>query len=156
MDKIAKIFGGALLCGICFTMLFTLVFHSADGNGNEGILKMVGSKFGGMWSDESTEGFRVYETEAAKEFPQITYAAAGALGVGVYELGTVVKAYDYMGNPVQVKISSMTLPDGTEKKGLEKTTQLTFQSPGIYVLKLKAKDNWNRESIKEVKIPVNN
>lgn len=155
MKKIIKVLGGATLCGICLSMMLILVFHTTDADENEGMLEIVGADFEGLWTDNSTAGFDTYEEEAAKQFPEISYKTAAALGVGVYELDMVVTAHDHMGNPVRVKVSSMALPDGTEITGLDEVSQLTFQMPGIYVLKLKARDSWNRESVKEVEIPVN-
>lgn len=155
MERIAKIYGAALLYGVCLVATLLMVFHSASENGNESMLERMGEKISVAWSKDSAGGFDTYQAESGESFPDIEYQAAGALPTGTYELEEVVKAFDGAGNLLDCEVCSIRYPDGTKRAELTQASLLTFEKAGVYELELKAKDADNRKIIKCIKIPVN-
>ena len=156
MKEIVKMYGGAVISGIVILLLFLLLFHTVtDDAGNRGIFSIAGACLPDGGSERTGSEFGVYGAEAEKEFPEIRYMGPGAVSVGTYDLVTLIGAEDYAGGAAPFRLLRMEAPDGTEIAGAEGMTAVSFPAPGIYTLEIRAKDGWNREQVKRIRIPVN-
>lgn len=156
MKQIVRIYGGAVISGLVISLLFVFLFSGIrDDSGNTGFFKILGADLPGRVIERNGSSFEAYADETEREFPVIMYAASGTLTVGTYTVNDLVKAVDYTGSLLQVELLSMTSPDGMEWTDAALLTDISFLSPGIYAVRASAKDNWNRETVREVYIPVN-
>lgn len=154
MEHVVKMFGGAALCMIVVVMAWSLVYHVQDDAGNEGVLQMIGAQVGGWGSVIAGEAFDNLKSESAKEYPVINCLQTQSLAPGVYQLGALVGANDYAGNPlgISVKIRQPGMVDWDEYTGED---TVSFEQRGIYTLKVETKDAYGRRSVSQIEFPVN-
>lgn len=151
MEQIAKMFGGAFMVGICFVAMLMLVYGTAE---KEGLLKIGGTLIKSEWEEDSRDGFVAYQEQSKQELPEVTYAKEGALVVGTYTLLDLLTVSD-SGETAELKLLSVTEPDGNMREDLEGASEITFSSGGVYQLSVQLKDEGNRTVVKRIQIPVN-
>lgn len=158
MEQISKLYGNFLLEATAFALLLVLLFAGlADNEGNRGILTMIGKQVSKEENAISKDDIEIYQNEAQKAYPVITYVDTGSLRVGEYAFGAMFQALDWQGQALEVRLCSICDPAGTERIGEYGTqvTRLNFPIPGIYVVEVTAEDAWNRRSTYRIRIPVN-
>ncbi len=151
MEQIAKMFGGAILVGICFVAMLGLL------NGTEkdtGLLETGGTLIKSEWKADSNAGFETYQTSSKHDFGEILYAKEGAIPSGTYALSELFTVTETNGEVAELSVLSMVEPNGVVKEEIAGVTDITFTSVGIYQLKLQLKDSGNRTTVKRVRIPV--
>lgn len=151
MEQIAKMFGGAILVGICFVAMLGLI----NGTGEDaGLLETGGALIKSEWKADSNAGFEAYQTSSKYDFGEILYAKGGAISSGTYALLELFTVTEANGEVAELSVLSMTDPSGVVKEEVAGATELTFSSVGIYQLKLQLKDSGNRTTVRRVQIPV--
>lgn len=155
MKQIAKMYGGAMLYGLCLIMVLVMVFRSVNAQGNDGMLVQIGQIINVPWEQDDAGGFKAYAAESSEEFPEIVCRVAGALTTGTYDVNEVVAASDGAGNALECRVKSVRYPKQEEFIKTGDSSQLTFGRPGIYEVEVSAKDSDNREAIKRIAVPVN-
>lgn len=155
MKKVVSIFGTALISGICLVVLWSLILHMQDGMGHEGVFEIIGASLSGLQTENAGAAFDACKVESEKEFPRITFSRTQSLVTGTYEISTIIKAVDWTGEAINPVVKSVTEPDGTRREDVAGVNELTFSRRGIYTLELLAEDEYNRESVKKIQIPVN-
>lgn len=157
MEQVLRVYGKVLLeAAIVALLLLLLAVGVTDDEGNRGILAMMGAYVGEETIFEGTD-FEDFYWESGKSAPVITYVYPVTLYTGNYALGSILKATDYNGGELPIRVRSILDPYGIERIGEYSldTSQISFAERGIYILKVTATDAWNRTSDREVRIPVN-
>lgn len=154
MKQIAKMYGGAMLYGVCLIMVLVMVFQSVDAQGNVGMPAQIGQMISVPWEQDDAGGFAVYASESSEKFPEIVCRISGALTTGTYDVGEVVVASDGAGNALECRVKSIRYPK--QEEFIEsRDLQLIFDKAGVYELKVSVKDSENRETVRCVTVPVN-
>lgn len=154
MKQIAKMYGGAMLYGVCLIMVLVMVFQSADAQGNVGMPAQIGQMIRVPWEQDDAGGVAVYASESSEKFPDIVCQISGALTTGTYDVYEVVAASDGAGNELECRVKSIRYlkqEEFIESRDL----QLIFDKAGVYELKVSVKDSENRETVRYVTVPVN-
>lgn len=154
MKQIAKMYGSAMLYGLCLIMVLVMVFQSVNAQGNDGMLVQIGQIINVPWEQDDAGGFAAYAAESSEEFPEIVCRVSGALATGTYDVNEVVAASDGAGNALECRVKSIRYPK--QEEFIEsRDLQLIFDKPGVYELKVSVKDSENRETVRYVAVPVN-
>lgn len=159
MKQVITAYGKFLLEGMVFTLLMAGVFCGDwDESGKKGILAAIGERLAieGPLHSGYTDFRDVYRTESEKKAPQITYIG-GRLQTGINRLYDAVKAVDYEGKELQVRITSVKSPEGTELLDVynQETSEVKLEQPGIYTIEVCAADDIYKVSRCMIRIPVN-
>lgn len=154
MKQIAKMYGSAMLYGLCLIMVLVMVFQSVNAQGNNGMLVQIGQIINVPWEQDDAGGFKAYAAESSEKFPEIVCRVSGALATGTYDVNEVVAASDGAGNALECRVKSIRYPK--QEEFIEsRDLQLIFDKPGVYELKVSVKDSENRETVRCVAVPVN-
>lgn len=151
MEQIAKMFGSAILVGICFGAMFGLLNGTRE---DAGLLETGGAVIKSEWKADSNDGFETYQASSKHDFGEVLYVKDGVLSVGTYELSELFTVTEANGETAELTLLSMVEPGGVMKEEVKGATELTFSSVGIYQLKLQLEDSGNRTTVRRVQIPV--
>lgn len=159
MEEIGKIYGGFILEGIAVISLMLFLWCGISvGGDNKSILRIMGEN---MIIEEANydlySDFRsVYDKESRKTAPIIKYAA-GALDTGIVNLAETIKATDYKGDELAIKVLSVRNMEGEELIKSDETdiSEIILEHAGIYTVLVKTTDDGNRTTQCSIKIPVN-
>lgn len=158
MEQVIRAYGKFLLEAAVAALLLGILFSGlTDENGNQGIFHMMGAYIREEETATARSDFECCQNESTKSAPAITYVATGMLHRGSCRVDSILKAIDYSGQALPICIKSISNPNGIERIGeyLPAVMEVQFVERGIYSLKVSAKDAWNRTSICEIHIPVN-
>ena len=160
MNQVISTYGKFLLEGIILVAVFVLVFTGIrDDAGNQGVFAIVGSQIEtGNTDYESYNDFRgTYQTESGHAAPEIIYVTEGVLRIGTVKLSEHIKAADYEGNELPIKVTGILSPLGTELISSYDPAkeEINLAAAGLYTITVRVLDRGNRESIRIFKIPVN-
>ena len=92
--------------------------------------------------------YGAYQTEIAKDAPVIEYHGSGSLAPGTVNVADYVKAHDYNGQELAVKLLKFCDSDGNELPDQMDAVAgtITFHTAGIYSFTVKAMDSGNRNN----------
>lgn len=156
MEQIIRQYGRFLLEAAVFAVLMWLLFAGiTDEEGNRGILRILGAEV--EIEEEIPERVDVscYEQECEVSAPVISYTAEGILYTGEYQVAEILSAVDSTGNPLTVRVKSVSHPRGGVQTYTADVESIVFQERGIYTLCAMAVDASNRKAVCEFTIPVN-
>lgn len=159
MKQIMTMYGKFLLEGTVLVLLMTMIFISIeDEEGNKGVFEIVGAKLEIESASHSrySDFSGTYQAESRKATPKIAYIG-GYLQTGICSLSDYIKATDYAGRELPVKITSIRSPQGTEVLDTydPDTAEINLEQSGIYIVTISVFDDGNRVSNGKVRIPVN-
>lgn len=158
MKQVMESYGVFVLEALVVSLLLVLLFTQiTDKAGNKGVLKIIGAGLETEGADYgSYTDFDVYQAESAKSAPIITYDTPAALKTGSNRLADYIKATDYAGGELPIKVISVQNPAGADVTvECDEDTVINLTEPGIYKLTVSAVDDGNRLSTCEIKIAVN-
>ena len=156
MEQVIRTYGTFLLEGTVLVALVWLLFWGiTDETGHHGVFSIAGS-----YQKEEQPAARLdftrYQSEGEKSAPVIQYVWTGMLHVGEYSLEELLRAEDYSGQTLQVQLCSVLNPQGTEQIQSDwGYNRVQFNRQGIYTLKVRTADAWNRVTVCVFCIPVN-
>lgn len=157
MDQIVRAYGKFLLEGMVLVALMVVLFCGiTDEAGNRGVLAMVGAQLEveGMDHNNYTDFRGTYRSESNKLAPIISFVGTH-LYSGTCILPNFVKAVDFSGNELEIKVSSIQDESGAEliSRYNHVTGEIDF-APGIYTVWVSAEDACNRTMNCTIQIPV--
>lgn len=153
MKNIVKIFGEAFLLAITFILTMNIVLHTKDEKGHEGIMQITGHHMA-EWKDDEGIGFEVYEKESKKVLPEIKLAQS-SITTGRYTVNNLFEANVSDEIATVIALKKMTTPEGKEITYPSDTTEIIFDSSGIYIIDFEIRNENRRVSQRQIKIPVN-
>lgn len=159
MEEIMKAYGGYVLeAFVAICLVSMLLYGVVDDNGNRGVFKIIGANIQIENTDyaEYKDFQEGYLEESKKEPPKIIYTDI-CLRVGSVKLSDHIKASDFNGNAIPIKIESIKSTDEIELLDTYNpaTAEIVFERPGIYTLIASAVDENNRTVRCTIRIPVN-
>ena len=156
MEQILHTYGKALLAILITGILFVWIFRGIeDDNGNQGIFRIVGARTEtGTVNPKDYEEFDHFLTEGSYEKPTISYAAVGSLNTGQLDLRDYIRAVDYTGNDLPIKVVSCKNPSDLLLEPCGEESQYLFAEPGIYTAEVSAIDAGRRKTTCRIRIPV--
>ena len=153
MKNIVKIFGEAFLLAIAFLLTMMIVLHTKDDKGHEGIMQITGHRMA-EWKEDEGIGFDIYEKESQKVLPNIKLAQS-SITTGTYTVNDLFEANVSDEIEMVIALKKMTTPDGREITYSSDTTDIIFDSAGIYTIDFEIRNENRRVSQRQIKIPVN-
>ena len=160
MEEIGKIYGGFILEGIAVISLMLFLWCGISvGGDNKSILRIMGEN---MIIEEANydlySDFRsVYDKESRKTAPIIKYAA-GALDTGIVNLAETIKASDYKGDELAIKVLSVRMDQSQIINSVMNMKVFVAVSGGKKVLYKRVPSNnsicVNKPELKDGMIPV--
>ena len=156
MEQVIRAYGMFILEAAVFTGVIWLLFMGIKDNAdNQGFSSVTGScqeEISAPYLD-----FSRYRTESEKDAPAIQYVWKGMLYLGEYAPEELLSAQDYHGEALPLQLCSVSDAQGTDRtqEVCMESGGIRFESPGIYILKVKAMDAWNRITVCEIGVPVN-
>lgn len=158
MEQIIKEYGQAILEGLVVVLL--IIWMSAgveDTAGNKGLLAIIGANLTTTESNyENYSDFRTtYQSEGSKAVPTITYEGT-AVSAGMIKLADYIKARDYAGNELPIRVISIKTESGQEliEAYNQDTSEIMLDLPGNYKIEVSAKDAGYRKVTCVIQIPV--
>ena len=136
MKEIMKEHGGLLVTVAVTICILTIIFSAVtDSDGNRGIVKIIAAHM-------NTDG--------------IEYHGSGSLAPGTVNVADYVKAHDYNGQELAVKLLKFCDKDGNELTDQmdQASGTITFSSAGMYSFTVKAVDSGNRKTTVVIHVPV--
>lgn len=152
MEQIVKIFGGALLAGICMLLVFSLVYGTPE---ETGLLETGGALVEADWRADSGTGFASYGKESGEAFPEAAFTGGGALQTGTYRVTDLFTVTAGNTEEVRITLLSVTDPAGNRNEDVKDKEEITFPVSGIYTVSLRIADAERRVTERQVQIPVN-
>lgn len=159
MEQVVRNYGSALLNILAVGLLMLYLFSTVtDEAGNQGILNIIGAN---IQTEEINyqdyTDFTVYAEESVKEAPSIIYDASATMSVGINKITDYIKAADYAGNEISVKVDSIQNPYQVELINTYNpdTAEVELSQPGIYIMEVSAVDDIHKKSVCRIRIPVN-
>lgn len=159
MEQIFKVYGQFFLEAVVVVLLAQLIFTElSDGTGEQGIFNIVAAR--AHMEDiqyETYTDLQVYRKEAVKTAPEIIGTITRELRVGTNRISDFVKATDYAGRELPVKVMSIINPAGDEilSRYQADSMEILLDVPGMYTLLVATVDDGNRVSTANIRIPVN-
>ena len=153
MKNIVKIFGEAFLLAIAFLLTMMIVLHAKDDKGHEGMMQITGYRMA-EWKEDEGIGFDIYEKESQKILPEIKLAQS-SITTGTYTVNDLFEANVSDEIEMAIALKKMTTPDGREITYPSDTTDIIFDSAGIYIVDFEIRNENRRVSQRQIKIPVN-
>ena len=157
MEQVIRTYGVFLLEAVIFAALIGMLFWGiTDEAGHRGVFAIAGA-----YQEEeavmSGLDYTKYRSESEKSAPVIEYVWSGMLHVGEYSVDELLLAKDYRGERLAVELCNITDLSGVDRTEEAKTGdgRLRFGRAGVYRLKVRAVDAWNRTTTCEICIPVN-
>ena len=129
----------------------------SDSDGNRGIVKIIAAHMNTDGTDYNAyTDYGAYQTEIAKDAPVIEYHGSGSLAPGTVNVADYVKAHDYNGQELAVKLLKFCDKDGNELTDQmdQASGTITFSSAGKYSFTVKAVDSGNRKTTAVIRVPV--
>lgn len=156
MEQIIHIYGKALLAILITGILIGWIFFGMeDDSGNRGIFQIAGARVEtGIADPKDYAEFDNFLTEGSYEKPVISYIAAGSLHTGQQDLRNSIRAVDYAGNQLQIKILNCKNPADVLLESCNGESVYFFSEPGIYTVEVMAMDEGRRKTACQIKIPV--
>ena len=145
MKEIMKEYGGAMFTAAVVISVLTIIFSAVtDSDDTEGIDYNAYIDYG------------AYQSEIAKDAPTIEYQGTGSLVLGTVQVADYVKAHDYNGQELAVKLLKFCDSDGNELPDQMDAAAgtITFHTAGIYSFTVKATDSGNRKTTAVIHVPV--
>lgn len=159
MELVIKNYGKALLELLAVGLLAVFLFSTVtDDAGRRGIWNIIGAGLETGQTDYSTyRDFTVYMEESAKVAPEFLYDASVTMKTGKHAVTDYIKAVDYAGSEIPVKLLGIQNPDGIEIAGAYNpdNAEIEFTQTGIYVIELSAADDRNKKTVCRIRVPVN-
>ena len=158
MREIIKEHGGAMFTAAVVISILTIIFSAVtDSDGNRGIVKIIAAHMNTEGIDYNAYiDYGAYQTEIAKDAPVIEYQGTGSLVLGTVQVADYVKAHDYNGQELAVKLLKFCDSDGNELPDQMDAAagKITFESAGTYSFTVKATDSGNRKTTAVIHVPV--
>ena len=158
MKEIMKEHGGLLVTVAVTICILTIIFSAVtDSDGNRGIVKIIAAHMDTDGTDYNAYAdYGAYQTEIAKDAPVIEYHGSGSLAPGTVNIADYVKAHDYNGQELALKLLKFCDKDGNELADQMDQTSgtITFSSAGKYSFTVKAVDSGNRKTTVLIHVPV--
>lgn len=158
MKEIMKEHGGMMLTAMVVISVLTIIFSAVtDSDGNRGIVKIIAAHMNTEGIDYNAYvDYGTYQTEIAKDAPVIEYQGTSSLAPGTVHVTDYVKAHDYNGQELAVKLLKFCDSDGNELPDqMDRTSgTITFRTAGIYSFTVKAMDSGNRKTTAVIRVPV--
>lgn len=158
MKEIIKEHGGAMFTAAVVISVLTIIFSAVtDSDGNRGIVKIIAAHMNTEGIDYNAYvDYGAYQTEIAKDAPVIEYRGSGSLALGTVNVADYVKAHDYNGQELAVKLLKFCDSEGNELLDqMDKASgKITFSSAGKYSFTVKAVDSGNRKTTVVIHVPV--
>ena len=158
MKEIMKEHGGLLITVAVTICILTIIFSAVtDSDGNRGIVKIIAAHMDTDGTDYyAYADYGAYQTEIAKDVPVIEYHGSGSLAPGTVNIADYVKAHDYNGQELTVKLLKFCDSDGNELTDQmdQASGTITFSSAGMYSFTVKAVDSGNRKTTVVIHVPV--
>lgn len=159
MKQVIEQYGKFILSSIIvFAVLYVIFEGLMDNEGNRGIFAVIGAqiKVDNVNYNTYVDFQNVYKAESEKEAPQIRFENIRLI-TGIHALSNYIKAVDYAGNPLAIKVLSVCAPDGTNLLASynNNTTEFLMSQVGIYTAKVLAVDDGNRTTEVMIQIPIN-
>lgn len=159
MQEVIEHYGKFILDAMVLLLLMMLIFlEIEDESGNKGILAIIGAQINNESVNYSlyTDFKETYKKESERTAPSISCEGV-SLKVGEYKLSDYIKAEDYSGQSLAVKLVSITNPDGEDVMDIYRpdTTEIFFSQAGIYTIRVSARDDGNRVTEASFEILVN-
>ena len=106
MKEIMKEHGGLLVTVAVTICILTIIFSAVtDSDGNRGIVKIIAAHMNTDGTDYNAYAdYGAYQTEITKDAPVIEYHGSGSLAPGTVNVADYVKAHDYKGQELAVKL----------------------------------------------------
>ncbi len=157
MKQIAEIYGKFLLDAVLAVSLLLFVFCGmTDTEGNKGIFAIIGAHLDVTGTEDTVSNeFAVFQEEAKRKPPVILYVDSGMIYTGRHIFSDFIRAEDNEGRELSVRLLGVWKPQEEFEAVLPAVGEVEFSSPGIYRLKVTAKDDRNRRTISVIQIPVN-
>ena len=153
MKEIMKEHGGLLVTVAVTICILTIIFSAVtDSDGKRGIVKIIAAHM----NPDGTADYGAYQTEIAKDAPVIENHGSGSLAPGTVNVADYVKAHDYNGQELAVKLLKFCDKDGNELTDQmdQASGTITFSSAGKYSFTVKAVDSGNRKTTVVIHVPV--
>ena len=158
MKEIMKEHGGLLVTVAVTICILTIIFSAVtDSDGNRGNVKIIAAHMNTDGTDYNAYAdYGAYQTEIAKDAPVIEYHGSGSLAPGTVNVADYVKAHDYNGQELAVKLLKFCDKDGNELTDQmdQASGTITFSSAGKYSFTVKAVDSGNRKTTVVIHVPV--
>lgn len=158
MKEIMKQHGGFLIATLVTLGVLTIIFSAVtDADGNRGIVNIIAAHMNTEGIDYNAYvDYGAYQAEIAKDAPAIEYQGTGSLAPGTVQVADYVKAHDYNGQELAVKLLKFCDSDGNELPDqMDKASgTITFHTAGIYSFTVKAMDSGNRKTTAVIRVPV--
>ena len=158
MKEIMKEHGGLLVTVAVTICILTIIFSAVtDSDGNRGIVKIIAAHMDTEGIDYNAYiDYGAYQSEIAKDAPTIEYQGTGSLVLGTVQVADYVKAHDYNGQELAVKLLKFCDKDGNELTDQmdQASGTITFSSAGMYSFTVKAVDSGNRKTTVVIHVPV--
>lgn len=159
MREVFEQYGKCILEGVvCITLMGMIFTGVTDGHGNKGLYAIIGSQIDAKGVDYKvyTDLRETYRVESEKEPPRIFFEGS-RLEVGEHILSNYIKAVDYEGKELSIKVQSILDPDGVEQIDVyhSETGKIHLSEAGVYVVRVLAFDEGNRSTEVSISIPIN-
>lgn len=159
MREVFEQYGKCILeAVVCITLLGIIFTGVTDEHGNRGLYAIIGSQIDakGMDYKAYTDFREVYRVESEKD-PPFIYFEGSRLEVGEHILSNYIKAVDYSGKVLEIRIQSILNPNGVEKIGAyhPETGKIHLSEAGVYVVRVLTFDDGNRSTEVSISIPIN-
>lgn len=156
MEQIVKTYGKTILEASALILLVVILFTQVkDDKGNRGILQIIGANIVSLDNNyrEYTD-FEVFETDATRAKPVITYEGSNDIHVGDIFCIDDIQAVSSFGTSLPVKVIRITNQDGVEI-AFDENVPMVFDVEGIYTVTVSVVDEIKKETVNEIKILVN-
>ncbi len=158
MKEVIKQHGRFLLTALITLGVLTIIFSAVtDSDGNRGIVKIIAAHMDTEGIDYNAYvDYGAYQTEIAKDAPAIEYQGTGSLTPGIVNVADYVKAHDYNGQELAVRLLKFCDSDGNELPDQmdKESGTITFYTAGIYSFTVNATDSGNRKTTAVIRVPV--
>lgn len=169
VEQITRHYGIFFLRGFVVVLLLSLIFgSSAVGDQAWSIREFIREALEPEEVAVSDSDLQTFITEGSVDAPVIAWRYEGVLYTGTYELQELVGATDYAGRELTVRLEDISSVGETEdaaendarEENVEENVEvdgnrIVFLQPGIYCMRLMAKDDKGHRAVCEIGIPVN-
>ena len=155
MKEIMKEHGGIMFTAAVVISVLTIIFSAVTDS--DGIVKIIAAHMDTEGIDYNAYvDYGAYQAEIAIDAPVIEYQGSGSLAPGTVNVADYVKAHDYNGQELAVKLLKFCDSDGNELPDqMDKASgTITFHTAGIYSFTVKAMDSGNRKTTAVIRVPV--
>ena len=157
MQRMINIYGKFLLSAAVVAALLVILFVGiADEEGNRGVFQIAGAHLDtGQEVVQQDGGFGTLETENGKAAPRIFLEGRTGFSAGSVVLTDYIRAEAYDGRNLPVRILRVENPSGRDiTASLAASGEIIFEESGIYVVEVSGRDDGNRKTTVQIKLPV--